>query len=166
MTDSVPVRLTSQVALQVIREAAHSLLIVSFAAHGVTEVVRALAAAADRGVRVDLVLESSVDDGGTLTGRGGADAFSDLRARPGVRFWEWPEARRGTAGGSRPALHAKLIAADETVVLLGSANLTDRALEHNLEVGVVLREPPIVRAIVRHFHALMRPSTGALKPLP
>ncbi|WP_396449455.1 hypothetical protein [Actinomadura sp.] len=48
MSDAVPLRLTSQVALEVIREATNSLLIVSFAAHGVTEIVSELARTADR----------------------------------------------------------------------------------------------------------------------
>ncbi|WP_093889588.1 phospholipase D-like domain-containing protein [Streptosporangium canum] len=68
------------------------------------------------------------------------------------------------AGGSVSALHAKLVAAGEDVALLGSANLTDRALANNLEVGVVLRDPDVVRRLVRHFRALMRPQDGPLRP--
>ncbi|MEV5826061.1 DISARM system phospholipase D-like protein DrmC [Spirillospora sp. NPDC052242] len=166
LSDAVPVRLTSQVALEVVREATTSLLIVSFAAHGVAEIVTELAWAAERGVRVDLVLETSMADGGTLDGPGAAAAFRTLRGRDGVRFWHWPRERRPVLGRSRASLHAKLIAADERSALLGSANLTDRALAENLEIGVVLREPSAVRSLVRHFRALMRPVTGPLVPLP
>lgn len=166
LSDAVPIRLTSQVALEVVREATGSLLVVSFAAHGVAEVIAELARAAERGVRVDLVLETSTADGGTLDGPGAAAAFRTLRGRDGVRFWHWPRERRPVLDRSRASLHAKLIAADERSALLGSANLTDRALAENLEIGVVLREPSAVRSLVRHFRALMRPGSGPLVPFP
>jgi phosphatidylserine/phosphatidylglycerophosphate/cardiolipin synthase-like enzyme len=161
---SVPVRLTSSVVVEVIRAARRSLLVVSFAAYGVTEVVSELVAAADRGVRIDLVLESSMDDGGALRGPvGAAAAFAQLRDR--ATFWHWPATRRSAPGTSRPALQAKIVAADERTALISSANLTDRALNHNLEVGVVLRDPSAVRKLIAHFTALMNRQTGPLEPL-
>ncbi|SEF58220.1 PLD-like domain-containing protein [Thermomonospora echinospora] len=165
-SDAVPVRLTSQVALEVIRDAGDRLLVVSFAAHGVAAIITELTLAADRGVHVDLVLETSVAAGGTLAGPDAARVFRSLADHDRVRFWYWPQERRPVTGRSRAALHAKLIAADEHTALLGSANLTDRALDGNLEIGVVLREPAAVRSIVRHFRALMRPGTGPLAPFP
>jgi phosphatidylserine/phosphatidylglycerophosphate/cardiolipin synthase-like enzyme len=68
-------------------------------------------------------------------------------------------------GGSRAALHAKLVAADERVALLGSANLTDKALAQNLELGVLIHDPDVVRRTVRHFRSLMSPDVGPLKPV-
>jgi putative cardiolipin synthase len=163
-SDAVPVRLTSEVAIEVIRAAKTSLLVVSFAAYGVAEVVSELAQALARGVAVDLVLETTVDEGGTLAGAtGAAAAFQSLRGP--VRFWQWPQQRRPVVRRSRAALHAKLIAADRDVALVGSANLTDRALASNLEIGVVLREPEAVRRIVRHFRGLMDAEDAALKRL-
>ena len=138
---------------------------VSFAAFGVPEVVRELKAAAGRGVRIDLVLETTVDEGGTLRGHvGAAAAFAEIRQD--VTFWVWPATRRPAVGASRAALHAKLVAADERVALIGSANLTDKALAVNLELGVIIRDPDIVGGIVRHFRVLMEPSSGTLEPLP
>ncbi|MEH1014214.1 DISARM system phospholipase D-like protein DrmC [Micromonospora sp. CPCC 206060] len=163
---SVPVRLTSSVVVELVRAARHSLLVVSFAAYGVAEVVRELVAASSRGVRIDLVLEDSVDAGGSLRGPLGASAaFAELRDR--ATFWHWPARRRpGTSTGtSRVSLHAKIIAADTRAALVSSANLTDRALSNNLEVGVVLHDPEVVRRIVAHFAALMDPETGPLQPL-
>jgi phosphatidylserine/phosphatidylglycerophosphate/cardiolipin synthase-like enzyme len=61
-------------------------------------------------------------------------------------------------GTSRAALHAKLVAADERVALLGSANLTDKALAHNLELGALIHDLSVVRRIVHHFRSLMRPA--------
>jgi putative cardiolipin synthase len=82
------------------------------------------------------------------------------------RMWVWPAARRPAVGASRAALHAKLVAADGRVALIGSANLTDKALAVNLELGVIIRDPDIVGGIVRHFRVLMEPSSGTLEPLP
>lgn len=96
--------------------------------------------------------------------RGAAAAFDTLRGR--ARFWHWPQHQRPVMGRSRAALHAKLIAADRQVALLGSANLTDRALAFNIEIGVVLREPDAVRRIVGHFRGLMDAENGPLRRLP
>ncbi len=81
---------------------------------------------------------------------------------PLTALWVWAD--RQKAGGQAPALHAKVVAADEDVTLFGSMNLADRALIHNLEVGVVLRDPDVVGRLVRHFRALMRPQDGPLRP--
>ena len=163
-SDSTAVRLTSSVISELIHDSRESLLVVSFAAFGVTDVVNELEGAARRGVRIDLILESTADQGGTLHGSVGASAAFEA-IRQDVTFWSWPENRRPVAGGSRAALHAKLVAADERVALLGSANLTDKALAVNLELGVIIRDPSIVRHIVRHFRSLMKPSVGPLEPL-
>ena len=113
-------RLTSSVVVELIRSARASLLVVSFAAYGVPEVVAELRAAADRGVRIDLVLESSAADGGALRGTTGAEAaFTTLRDR--AAFWHWPARHRPAVGNSRAALHAKIIAVDQRTALITSA---------------------------------------------
>jgi putative cardiolipin synthase len=162
VSDGAPVRLTSSVISEVIHECRESLLVVSFAAFGVADVVRELERAAQRGVRIDLVLESTVEHGGTLHGTlGPSAAFETLRQR--ATFWTWPADRRPVVGASRAALHAKVVASDERIAFLGSANLTDKALAYNLEVGVIIRDPDVVRRIVRHFRSLMKPG-GPLRP--
>lgn len=165
VSDSAAVRLTGSVISELIHDCRESLLIISFAAFGVTEVVHELARAARRGVRIDLVLETTAEEGGALRGPvGAAAAFQAIRQD--ATFWTWPAARRPAIGASRAALHAKLVAADERVALLGSANLTDKALGLNLELGVIIRDPEVVRRMVRHFRSLMRPGNGVLQPLP
>jgi phosphatidylserine/phosphatidylglycerophosphate/cardiolipin synthase-like enzyme len=92
---------------------------------------------------------------------GASAAFESLREH--ATFWIWPAARRPAVGASRAALHAKLVAADERVAFLGSANLTDKALAYNLELGVIIRDPEVVRRIVSHFRSLMNPGSGPLE---
>ena len=162
VTDSAPVRLTSSVISEVIHDSRESLLVVSFAAFGVADVVREFEAAARRGVHVDLIMEGTAAEGGTLQGPLGASAaFTALR--PYATFWTWPAARRPVVGATRAALHAKLVAADQKIAVVGSANLTDRALADNIEVGIIIRDPHVVERIVRHFKSLMRPGAGPLQ---
>jgi putative cardiolipin synthase len=147
-SDSTSVRLTSSVIGELIHDSRASLLVVSFAAFGVADVVRELEHAAQRGVH---------------GAYGASAAFATLRQH--ATFWTWPADRRPVVGQSRAALHAKLVAADETIAFLGSANLTDKALACNLELGVIIRDPAIVARMVRHFRSLMNRRTGPLEPM-
>jgi putative cardiolipin synthase len=67
-SDSAALRLTSAVITELIRDCRKSLVAVSFAAFGVADVVRELKFAANCGVSIDLVLESTTVSGGTLHG--------------------------------------------------------------------------------------------------
>jgi phosphatidylserine/phosphatidylglycerophosphate/cardiolipin synthase-like enzyme len=140
MSASIPARLTSGVAVDVIRSAETSLLIASFAAYGVRDVVTEIGQAIGRGVRVDLLLEESTQ---------ASAAFAALPDK--VRVWH----RAGTSG--------VLIAADRHTVFLGSANLTDRALSDNIELGVVLRDPSTVEPLVDHFRWLLAPENDIMR---
>lgn len=142
---SITARLTSGVAVEVIRSARDSLLIASFAAHGARSVMAEIGRAIGRGVRVDLLLEESTQ---------AAAAFAALP--DAVHVWH----RAGSSG----VLHAKLIAADRHTALLGSANLTDRALSDNIELGVVLRDPHVVEPLVDHFRWLLAPDNKVMRP--
>ncbi|WP_050499602.1 DISARM system phospholipase D-like protein DrmC [Streptomyces californicus] len=143
---AIPVRLTSSVAVDVIRSAREALVIASFAAFGIREIVAELRAATVRGVRTDLLLEESTS---------AFRAFGSLGDR--VRVWHPTDPAAGRS------LHAKVIAADRHTALLGSANLTGRALRDNIEVGVVLRGPETVGRLVDHLRWLTSPETGLLK---
>ncbi|TCR24010.1 phospholipase D-like protein [Streptomyces sp. BK205] len=94
---------------------------------------------------MDLLLEESTQ---------AATAFSALPDE--VNVWH-----RVEASG---VLHAKLIIADRHTALLGSANLTDRALSDNIELGVVLRDPSLVGSLVEHFRWLLSPENDIMRP--
>ncbi|WP_156725253.1 DISARM system phospholipase D-like protein DrmC [Streptomyces apocyni] len=140
---AVPVRLTASVVTEVIRSARETVLVVSFAAYGVREVIEELRRAMRRGVRVEILLEEST---------AAARVFDPLKGQAHVVQWGTDRDASGT--GARGALHAKLIVADRHTALVGSANLTDRALGQNIEVGVILRDRQTVGRIVDHFHEL------------
>lgn len=154
----VPVRATSAVLTDVIAEAKHELIVVSFAAYKVADVVKALRSAADRKVTVRLVLESVADSKGRLT----HDAKFAFDALPDdVEFYAWPAERRGTPAGGHAAMHAKCAIADGRTAFVTSANLTGAAMTENMELGLVVRGGDVPRRIAAHFNALI--STGELR---
>lgn len=91
------------------------------------------------------------------------------------KFWgsDWPGARRPTvfydpralelprAGG---VLHAKAVVKDDEVVFVTSANLTEAALDRNIELGLLARDPALALTVVAHFRGLIE--KGLLVPLP
>ena len=151
VSGAVPVRLTGAVVGEVVSRATRRLLVVSFAAYGVAEVVRQILAAAHRGVQVDLVMETSTAAGKVFT------ALRDV-----ATFWHWPAEHR--SGSS--SLHAKVVVADGETALLGSANLTDRGLNGNIEVGVLSHDGKFGSMLDGHFRALMRPEARCFSRLP
>lgn len=146
----VSLRQTRAVLHELIERAERELLIISFAAYKVGEIGAALAAAADRGVRCRLILETADDSAGRLT-HDAAEAFANLSGR--VAFYTWPADQRPV--GVSAALHAKGVIADGHVAFITSANLTGAALDHNLEVGVLVRGGSVPRRLSEHFLALM-----------
>jgi phosphatidylserine/phosphatidylglycerophosphate/cardiolipin synthase-like enzyme len=108
-------------------------------------------------VRVDMVLETTVDQGGTLRGGPGSGAFAALVGR--VTFWHWPIEHRP---GGRAALHAKVLIADGETALLTSANFTDRGLADNLEIGLLVRDREIAGRLEAHLRSLMLPEARCL----
>ena len=164
VSDSEAIRLTGWVISELIHDCQESLLIVSFAAFGVTGGTRTrpgrAAGRADRPGPGDhgrggWRLARAGRGGRRLPGHPAGCDVLDLARRPAAGI-----------GASRAALHAKLVAADQRVALLGSANLTDKALALNLELGVIIRDPEVVRRMVRHFRSLMQPGNGVLQSLP
>ena len=107
--------------------------------------------------------------------RGDTTASEHLVRRFADRFWtaDWPGTRRpgvfydpralepeGPAG----VLHAKAVVADDEIVFLTSANLTEAALDRNIELGVLVRDAALAASVVRHFQVLI--DRALLRPLP
>jgi phosphatidylserine/phosphatidylglycerophosphate/cardiolipin synthase-like enzyme len=131
----VPVRLTRAVVEEVIGAAEERLLVISFAAYRVPVVVDALVAATDRGVQLDLVLETAADSAGKLT----FDSLSTFSELANTSIWHWPSARRPELESGAAVLHAKAIVADAKLAFVTSANLTGHAIAHNIELGLLVR---------------------------
>jgi phosphatidylserine/phosphatidylglycerophosphate/cardiolipin synthase-like enzyme len=146
-------RRTDQALLQLIDAAQSELLIVSFVAYKVPLVKEALARAAQRGVTIKLVLESSEESEGRATFSALLALGDEVARRSEVYYW--PRERRGGVPGRRlPALHAKCAVADSRLLLLSSANLTEYALDKNMELGVLVSGGELPRMVWSHFVAL------------
>ena len=107
-------------------------------------------------------------------GRGDTTAADHLVRRFADRFWEqeWPGAARprvfydprslDPAGGAG-VLHAKAVVVDDEAVVT-SANLTEAALDRNIEIGLLVRDRTLAATMTRHFTTLIERSL--LQPLP
>lgn len=156
---TIPLRRIAQALEQVIDEAERELLIVSYAVYRIPEVGVALARAVERGVRPQLVIESPKADDGHVAYDGLAAFGPAVRQRSAIYRWP-PASRPKDANGKHGALHVKCAVADEHLLLLSSANLTDHALTLNMELGILVRGGEEPRQVARHFRDLM--SAGVL----
>ncbi len=101
----------------------------------------ALAATAQRGVQVDVLLPGPHIDKRYVQLAGQAQYDGLLAA--GVRLWSYQVSM----------LHAKVITVDATVASVGSANFTSRSLLLDDEVNVVVFDPEVVRILDDDFEA-------------
>jgi phosphatidylserine/phosphatidylglycerophosphate/cardiolipin synthase-like enzyme len=120
------------------------------------------------GLRVTLLLNIQRRRGDTTEAEHLVRRFVD-------RFWtaDWPGASRprvfydpraldpDAPGG---VLHAKAVVADEEAVFVTSANLTEAALERNIELGLLVRDRALAVSVATHFNGLI--DRGLLCPLP
>jgi phosphatidylserine/phosphatidylglycerophosphate/cardiolipin synthase-like enzyme len=130
---SVPVRRSAAVLLELVNSATSDLYVISFAAFGIPDARESLRQAAKRGVAISLILESAEDSGGHFKSFS-RDRFADLAATTGIRCYRWPLERRSKGA----VLHAKAVVADGRSALITSANLTDHAIESNIELGLLI----------------------------
>jgi phosphatidylserine/phosphatidylglycerophosphate/cardiolipin synthase-like enzyme len=164
-------RSTEDAFREIIDRAVHRLLITGFALHNGQTVLRYLANRMDAHLTLDVVLCLDVS-------RAPGDTTDDIVIVSGFadrfRQAEWPGRRlprlyydpRSLARGAedRSALHAKVAIADTSRALIGSANLTEAALQRNVEVGILLSAPTPIATLRAHFEALIH--DGILRQVP
>ena len=142
-----------------IAQAQSEILLVTFAAAKIERLASALLKAAQRGVRIQLILEFEQSSEGQLS-------YDALKAFPGsliaaVEVFHWPAEKRQRNQAGRPGkLHAKIAIVDGTV-LVSSANLTDDAFNRNLEVGIMADNPVLRLKIKSYLESLI--SDGTLR---
>jgi phosphatidylserine/phosphatidylglycerophosphate/cardiolipin synthase-like enzyme len=138
-------RLTAAVIHDLLASAHERVLLVSFAAYTLPEIAGDLHAAAERGAAVDVVFETEDDN---VSYHGPSAPFANI---PGLTRWRWPKELRPDGA----ALHAKLLVIDGRRALVGSANLTHRALNENTEAGIVTDDERLAAALESHVRHLM-----------
>ena len=106
---------------------------------------------------------------------GDTSSADQLVRRFADRFWrsEWPgqsrprvyfDPRALELDGPGGVLHAKAVVIDDHAVFVTSANLTEAALERNIELGIMLRDRSLAACISSHFQGLI--DGELLTPLP
>lgn len=75
-----------------------------------------------------------------------------------VYVWP-PDKRPRDTAGRYGSLHAKCAVADEEAVLISSANLTEYALNLNMELGVLVHDGELPRRAVGHLRRLIEDKT-------
>lgn len=107
--------------------------------------------------------------------RGDTSASDEVVRRFADRFWgaDWPGTSRPQVfydpraldpDGPKGVLHAKAVVVDDEAVFITSANLTEAALDRNIEMGILVRDAALAASVTAHFRGLI--DRGLLKPLP
>lgn len=107
--------------------------------------------------------------------RGDTTAADQLVRRFADRFWstDWPGTSRPSVyydpralelEGPAGVLHAKAVVVDDEVVFVTSANLTEAALDRNIELGLLVRDGALAASVSTHFRTLIE--RRLLLPLP
>ncbi|NKC31592.1 DISARM system phospholipase D-like protein DrmC [Falsiroseomonas selenitidurans] len=142
-------RRTEQVLLDLIRGAKDNLFLVSFVVYDVSSVVDELNAATQRGVEIRILLESSLNEGGSLS----VDPIATMRGcAPSALLYAWVDRQVPFVNGR---VHAKVAVSDGRAAFLTSANLTGHALEKNMEAGVLIEGGHVPSKLRSHLHALI-----------
>ena len=107
--------------------------------------------------------------------KGDTTASEQLVRKFANRFWrtDWPGSSRPKVyfdpraldqDGPGGVLHAKAVVADDEAVFITSANLTEAALDRNIELGVLIRDRAFALTIAGYFRSLV--DRSLLEPLP
>ena len=109
-------------------------------------IVAALGRAADRGVRVRVILERRKDDRGSLVDTSNGETARRLKKRGINVGFDSP----------RTTTHTKVVVIDGRHLFLGSHNLTNSALKYNHELSVCIDSPSLAGKVLHYINALDR----------
>src|SRR5262245_25235372 len=150
----IPLRRTEQALLQLISSAAKRTVIVSYAVYNIPRICEALIKAADRGVKITIIIE-------TPDRIEGENAYNTLRALgPSVAnccdVYLWPsDKRRKDVNGKPGILHVKCAVAYGKQLFLSSAKLTEHAFTLNIELGLLITGAAIPKQVEDHFYQMI-----------
>ncbi len=153
-SEKIPLRRTEQVLAQLIRDARSHLLLVSFAVYKAEEIMQALENAVRRDVKVTFIIETPSSGNKKIS----FDPFRNFSKllQENVEFYIWsPEKRLLSDDGKHGSLHAKVAISDSGTAFITSANLTDYAMNLNMEMGTLIVSKDVSRQVEEHFFELI-----------
>ncbi len=157
-----PVRQTQQALIQLIDSAKQRVLIVSYAVFNIPNIATALIRAAERNVRVKIVVETPHLN----EGMGSYDTLRALGPSLAAKseIFLWPLSERKTDGkGKYGILHVKCAVADGQSLLISSANLTEYAFTINMEFGLLINGGELPKKVENQFNQMIQ--SNVLQPL-
>jgi phosphatidylserine/phosphatidylglycerophosphate/cardiolipin synthase-like enzyme len=150
----IPMRRTDQALLELIESARSNLLIVSFAVYKIQHIVKALNESAQKGISIDICLETPDASEGRIAYDTLRSLGDELAKRAHIYIWPL-EQRLVNESGRHGSLHAKVAVADGEKLFISSANLTDYAMNLNMEMGVLVEGGRLPDQVRRHFLSLI-----------
>jgi len=157
-TDDLAFRRTEQAILQVLDSAQERITLVSFAVYRIPNIAKALVKAAQRGVRLTVIVETPDKLGGENEYNTIRALGSEVAARSSVYFW--PKEKRKLSESNKPGLlHIKCAVADGQWLFLSSANLTQQAFTINMELGTLIRGGSLPQKVETQFEKLIQAGT-------
>ena len=149
-SEIVPSRSTRQVMLDLIVSAKEEIFIVSFVAYDINQLIEELKNASERGVKIKILLERSKQDGGNVNN----DSFAVFKKSiPTAILFQWmPE-------NSPASVHAKCFVTDRKTAFITSANLTETAMDRNMEIGILISGGELPDKLSRHLNSLILTKT-------
>ncbi len=157
-THEVNLRRTDQALIELIHSAQERVIIVSFAVYKAKSIMSALEKAANRGVAINIIVESPDASEGKIAYDTIAALGKAMKSR--AKIFIWPHAKREvTPNGKYGALHAKVAVGDQDILYISSANLTDYAMSLNMEMGILVFGGELPAQAQGHFDELIAEGT-------
>ncbi|WP_254868965.1 DISARM system phospholipase D-like protein DrmC [Vibrio hepatarius] len=147
-----PVRRSEQVLLDIINSANETLFIVSFVLVKIPNVEQALKQAIARGVKVKMLLESEDKESSGVFAKTLERLYTNI---PNIQLYIWPRENREKYQAGFARVHAKCAVADKRGAFITSANLTEAALDRNIEMGINIEGGSIPSDICSQLDAMI-----------
>ncbi len=161
-TESDSFRRTEQAILQVLDSARSHITLVSFAVYRIPNISAALVRAAERGVRLTVIVETP----DKIEGAGEYSTIKALGQQVAAcsTVYFWPKENRPIGDNNKVGiLHVKCAVADGEWLFLSSANLTQQAFTINMELGMLVRGGAMPGRVEQQFLRLIQ--SGQLTPV-
>ena len=130
------------------------LTVVSYAVYRIPRIREALIAAANRGVSIQLIVETP----NRIEGQGEYDCLLALgdNVASACLVYYWPQENRAKDdNGKIGILHVKCAVADGHRMFLSSANFTEYAFTINMELGLLMTGGKLPGQVERHFERMI-----------
>jgi cardiolipin synthase len=150
----VPMRKTAQVIIEMIDDAKTSLFLSSFSFYKAKDITDHLVLAAARGVSISLLLETPQSSHNKINKDPLKHLDDELKKK--AHIYIWPYKNRIVDGDDQTgSLHAKFVLQDKVKLFISSANLTQSAMDRNIELGVIIEDQAVVCKFNDHLDNLI-----------